>query len=251
MLRAALALVCALAATPLAARCTEGDGDWVSRACYEAPRTTGLYGHDILGATPEWSGIRVTLGPRGRRALDHRGGTLAFETPDGTLFEDIAPRLADLDGDGRPELIVVQADHRKGARLVAAGLGGRPYAATPFIGQSHRWLAPVGAADLDGDGRVEIAYVETPHLGKTLKIVRLDGDRLASVAEASGLTNHRIGDPFIQGRIATCGGHPTILTANADWSRIVGATLAAGQLVRRDLAPYNGPSSFDRVPGCD
>ncbi|MCU9847685.1 VCBS repeat-containing protein [Defluviimonas sp. WL0024] len=250
MLRAALALLVALAASPLAARCTEGDGDWVRRACYEEPRSSGLYGHDILGATPEWSRIRVTLGPRGLRAL-RRGGTLEFETPDGTLFEDTAPRVADVDGDGRPELIVVQTDHRKGARLLAAGLDGSPYAATPFIGRRHRWLAPVGAADLDGDGKTEIAYVETPHLGKILKIVRLDGDRLAPVAAARGLTNHRIGDPFIQGRIASCGGRPTVLTADAGWSRIIGTTLAEGQLAIRDLGPYRDPSSFDRVAGCD
>src|SRR5690606_33675671 len=125
--------------------------------------------------------------------------------PHTRVFEDIEPRLADLDGDGAPEAIVVETDLDRGARLAVYDAGGL-VAATPFIGRRHRWLAPVGAADLDGDGRVEIAYVETPHLGKTLKIVRLVGDDLQPVAEAPGLTNHRIGDPFIQGRIATCGG---------------------------------------------
>ena len=43
-------------------------------------------------------------------------------------------------------------------------------AATPFIGTPRRWLAPVGVADLDGDGRAEIAYVETPHRDKVLML---------------------------------------------------------------------------------
>ena len=92
--------------------------------------------------------------------------------------------------------------------------------------------------------------METPHLGKTLRIVRLDGDRLVPVAEAKGLTNHRFGDPVIEGRIALCDGRMTILTADADWSRIIGTTLSAGRLSSRDLGPYGGPHSFDRVRGC-
>ena len=38
------------------------------------------------------------------------------------------------------------------------------------IGLSHRWLNPVGAADFDGDGKMEIAVVITPHIGGTLKL---------------------------------------------------------------------------------
>jgi hypothetical protein len=48
----------------------------------------------------------------------------------------------------------------------------RLLAATPHIGSANRWLAPIGAADLDGDGRVEIAYVDRPHLARTLRIWR-------------------------------------------------------------------------------
>ena len=60
-------------------------------------------------------------------------------------------------------MIVVES-HAARARLAVWGAGGR-LAAIPFIGTRFRWLAPLGAADLDGDGRVEIAYAETPHPG--------------------------------------------------------------------------------------
>ncbi len=244
---AAVLVAALLYAPPVAARCVKGDGQWITRACYDAPKADDLYGHDILGETPEWSRLIVTLGPKGRAA--GKGAALAFSTPRGHLYEDIAPHLADLDGDGRPEVIAVETNHRRGARLLALFLNGRS-AGTPYIGEPRRWLAPIGAADFDGDGRDEFAYVETPHLGKTLRIVRLDANRLRIQATVSGLTNHRIGDAFLQGRIANCNGRPTLLTANADWTRIVGTAFAAGKPNSRDLGPYLGRDSFARIPGC-
>ncbi|WP_284163635.1 VCBS repeat-containing protein [Frigidibacter sp. SD6-1] len=234
--RAALAAVGALAG--LLAACVspaaEAGGDGVARASFAQPSTR--YNHEALGPGNEWAAL----------GLD---GT-EFPAGDALVFEDVAPRLADLDGDGDLEVIVVESSLTQGSRLAVWGGKGR-IAATPFIGTRHRWLAPVGAADLDGDGRVEIAYVETPHLGKILKIVRLDGDRLAPVAEARGLTNHRYGDPFIQGGIARCGGVPTILAANADWTRVVAIALSGGALISRDLSAYRDPGSFANLPGCD
>ncbi|MCA0272995.1 MAG: VCBS repeat-containing protein [Proteobacteria bacterium] len=248
-MRRAAALVAALfLAGPAFGRCVTGDGDWITRACYDRPKSDDLYRHDILGRTPEWSRLVVTLGPKGRAV--RTGAALAFPVARRRLYEDVAPRLADLDGDGRPEIIAVESDHRRGARLLALFLDGRS-AATPFIGTPRRWLAPVGVADLDGDGQAEIAYVEAPHLGKVLKIALLDANAIRVVAEAPGLTNHRVGDDFIQGRIALCDGRPTVLTANAGWSRIIGTRLEDGRAVSRDLGPYAGPESFADVPGCE
>lgn len=248
MRRIAAGLLVALGlATPAAARCTAGDGQWITRACYDAPKADDLYRHDILGKTPEWSRLVVTLGPKGRAA--GKGAALAFPTARGHLYEDIAPHLADLDGDGRPEVITVETDHRRGARLLALFLDGRS-AGTAYIGTPRRWLAPIGAADFDGDGRAEFAYVETPHLGKTLKIVRLDANRLKLVAEAPGLTVHRVGDSTIEGQIASCDSRPTVLALNADWTRIMGTTLSGSRISPRDLGPYTGPGGLNHIPGC-
>lgn len=247
MRRAAALFAALFLAGPAAARCTLGDGAWITRACYDSPKSSDLYRHDILGQTPEWSRLVVTLGPKGRAVRE--GAALAFPVGKHRLYEDVAPRLADLDGDGRPEVIVVETDHRMGARLLALFLNGRS-AATPFIGTPRRWLAPVGVADLDGDGRAEIAYVETPHRDKVLKIARLDANTLRVVAEVQGLTNHRIGDDFIQGGIAMCEGKTTVLTADAGWSRVVGTAFEGGRLESRDMGPYAGPESFAGLPGC-
>ncbi len=227
----------ALAAAFLAVASAAGAD--ITGARYDDPTTR--YDHGVLGDAVEFGALVMEMSPGPARRL-----TL----PQNRVFEDIAPRLADLDGDGTPEIIAVETDLARGARLSVYDEAGL-VAATPFIGRRHRWLAPVGAADLDGDGRVEIAYVETPHLGKVLKIVRLEGGRLVPVAEAHGLTNHRIGDPLIQGRMATCDGHPTILTASADWRRIIGTALSGGGLVSRDLGSYAGPDSFSDIEGCN
>jgi len=59
----------------------------------------------------------------------------------------------------------------------------------------------VGAADLDGDGFVEVAFIDRPHLAKVLRVWRyVDGD-FAEVAVMDGVTNHRIGEPDIAGGI--------------------------------------------------
>ncbi len=207
-------------------------------ARYDDPTTR--YDHGVLGDAVEYGALVLTMksGPARRITL-----------PPSRVFEDIAPRLADLDADGAPEVIVVESDLQAGARLAIYDEGGL-VTATPFIGRRHRWLAPVGAADLDGDGAVEISYVDRPHLAKTLRVWRFSDGRLTEIAMREGLTNHKIGDPFIQGRIATCGGSPTILTASGDWTRIFGTTLADGKLAVRDLGPYRGPKSFDRIAGC-
>lgn len=198
------------------------------------------YPHGALGDDLEWGALVLTLDGQQRR----------FNLPDELVFEDTAPRLADLDGDGAPEVIVVESHARQGARLAVWGTEGR-IATTPFIGARFRWLAPLGAADLDGDGRVEIAYVETPHLGRVLRLVRLEGARLAPIAAAPGHTNHRFGEPFLQGGIAACRDGAVIVTADAGWRRVLYTRWHRGALATRDAGPYTGPGSLAPSRACD
>ena len=207
-------------------------------AGYAGP--TGRYDHAVLGDALEWGALTLRLSD-GRR--------LTFRLPESLVFEDIAPRLADLDGDGSPEVVVVEASLTEGARLAVWDETGR-VAATAHYGQPHRWLAPAGIADLDGDGMTEIAYVDRPHLGMVLKVVRLRGDRIIPVAEAPGLTNHRIGDAFIQGGIVVCDGVARVATATADWRGVALTSFAGGRVETRVVGEYRGPDSLrpDQVP---
>jgi hypothetical protein len=171
---------------------------------------TERYAHAVLGDALEWGGLRLVMGDQ----------SVTFTLPDTRVFEDVEARLADVTGDSAPEVIVVETDLALGASLAIYGPDGK-IAATPFIGQPNRWLAPAGIADFDGDGRTEIAYVDRPHLLKELVFVRLEGDRLVETLRLPGLTNHRIGEDFISGGVRDCGQGPELILASADWTRVM------------------------------
>jgi FG-GAP-like repeat len=198
------------------------------------------YGHDALGEGHEWGALRGS----------YLGTPYLHVLPDDLVFEDLKPTITDLNRDGQPEALVVEASLTKGARLALWDQTGR-LAAGPFIGQRNRWLAVIGAADFDGDGVTEVAYVETPHIAPVLKLVHLEGDSFVTIAEAKGLTNHRFGAEVIESAIVNCGRSAVILTANADWTRVMATRLEDGALISADFGPYLGEDSFRNLPICN
>lgn len=224
-----------------------------SLAWYDGPTTR--YAHGVLGDTIEATRLHAYSEAAQTPCGDH-----SFTLPAELVFEDTAPRLADVDGDGMPEIIVVQSHRRLGAQLAIYrvandGIGIDQIAATPFIGRSNRWLAPIGIADLDGNGMMEIAYIDRPHLARTLRVWRyvpggLSGhDQFIEIATLEGLTNHRIGEDFITGGIRECGDSVEIITANADWTRVIATRLSNGILVARDIGPFSA-SAIDAALTC-
>jgi hypothetical protein len=211
---------------------------------------TGRYAHGVLGDAIEYETLVVTLADGSERRARY------LET---LVFEDVAPRLVDLDGDGAAEVITVESHETRGARLSIWGWRDdalAPLAATPFIGTRFRWLAPVGvgAADLDGDGTMEIAYIDRPHLAKTLRVWRYEagaeGPRLTELASMGQLTNHRIGEDHISGGIRTCGQRPELVLADATWESIMAVWLHDGALRKRALAPFVEGAGFDAALRC-
>ncbi len=154
-------------------------------------RPNERYDHAILGDGFEAGGLAVTTA---------KGIRLEFLLDKTQVFEDRMARLVDLDGDGEPEIVSIQTSLEKGASVAVFGVQGDEIirlAKTPFIGQSHRWLNIAAAADFDGDGKVELAWVQTPHIGGILKVARLEGKgatrTLKALDELSGFSNHVIG----------------------------------------------------------
>jgi hypothetical protein len=94
----------------------------------------------------------------------------------------------------------------------------------------------IGVADLDGDGLVELAYIDCPHLARLLRVWRFQDGTLVEVAQAEGLTNHRLGDPAISGGLRDCGAGPEMITADARWSRLVASRLVGGRIESRFVA---------------
>ena len=119
------------------------DGDIV-RAWYADP--TERYGHAILGDAIE----------AGTLVAEQADGTLVhYVLPETQVFEDRVPRIEDLDGDGRSEIVTIRASVYAGAAVTVYGIEGDRVverASTPFIGIANRWLNIVGMADFAGTG---------------------------------------------------------------------------------------------------
>jgi len=212
-------------------------------ASYADP--TDIYGHGAVGGG-EYAALEITLA---------NGSVTRLSYPD-AIFEDTAPRLADFDGDGAPEVLAVVSTFTGGARLQVFGVSDgkvTPLVASAPIGRRNRWHAVAGIADLDGNGLLEVAYVDRPHLAKILRIAEISNAggewTFTPKAALEGLTNHRIGEPHISGGIRECGSANEVITVNANWSRIM-ATGFDGEFSARDIGRYDGPSSLVAALEC-
>jgi hypothetical protein len=157
----------------------------ITGAQYAAP--VERYGHFALGRPHEYARLTATT---------DAGRSLALDLPQDEVFEDLEPRLVSLAPGEPKEILAIVSRRDSGSRLVLIRLsGGRLEldAESPAIGTPRRWLNPVGVADLDGDGRAEIAAVATPHIGGTLKVYRRIGNKLVETAALEGFSNHVLG----------------------------------------------------------
>ncbi|SEW22122.1 hypothetical protein SAMN04488515_1679 [Cognatiyoonia koreensis] len=263
-MRIALAISLTAMAGPISACAIFPEPDPLLGATYNADGTEALvwyadpsdaYQHGVLGDAIEGTRIRL----RSSRTWNTCGVFFAWAGED-HVYEDTAPRLADMDGDGVAEVIAVRSSVSKGAQLIVYAEPNDPMengfpdmmsvvAATPYIGTANRWLAPIGAADLDGDGTIEIAYVDRPHLAKTLRIVSIQGDQLLEEAALPGVTNHRIGERDIAGGVRDCGQGPEMIVASADWSQLLAVTYD-GSFQTRQIGTDTSRSAFVAAIAC-
>lgn len=150
---------------------------------------TTRYRHFVLGSPYEAASLMVRL---------RDGKLLRLTLPDDSVFEDRQPRLADLDGDGIDEIVLVRSYLSRGAALAVIAVRGEALsivAETPPTGSPNTWLNPAGIADFDGDGMADIAYVQMPHVLGLLRIWTLRSGRLAEIASMPDTSNHVIGSP--------------------------------------------------------
>jgi hypothetical protein len=215
---------------------------WPTAASYAEP--TDRYDHNIMGRIQGWGRLEVDIAPCS--TCNSGMVRVSLDQPQSRVFEDFAPRLWDITGDGRPEIVTVESDLSKGARLAvwqvtedAGGASLRRLATTGYLGTKHRWLAPIGAADFDRDGTIEIAYVEKPHLDRVLRLVRLEGNRLADVAALAGVTNHAIGQEQVESLVRTCGGVREIIALSGDGQFVLAVTWGSQGLTARQIGHAN------------
>lgn len=157
----------------------------IARAWFADP--TDAYDHGVLGDKIESSTL----------VLERRDGRRETVKLNGdAVFEDLEPRLADLDGDGRDEVVVVKSYLKRGSALAVIAERKGKYeivAETPPLGEPHQWLNPAGIGDFNGDGKVDIALVRQPHAVGALELWSWIGGGLRKTAELADAANHIAG----------------------------------------------------------
>ena len=173
---------------------------------------TPRYPHKALGSVTHAATLHVLTDPAHSPQQE-----LVYRLPFNRVFEDLTVRLADMDADGRDEMIVIESDALRGSSVVVLGLRGLTPAKGTALGQANAlaqntlqiaelarseptggtfyWLNPVGVADFDGDGKLDIASVTTPHVGGILNLYHYRPPRLEAFAKVMDVSNHRMGDP--------------------------------------------------------
>ena len=155
---------------------------------------TVRYPHAALGSGTHAGSVHVLVAtPSGAQQ------EVVYNLPINRVFEDLTLRLADLDQDGRDEIIVIESDAVRGSSVVVLGLHNgntlKELARSPPTGSTFRWLNPVGVADFDGDGKQDIAAVITPHIGGELTLYHYRPPQLVPYAKAMDTSNHLMGSP--------------------------------------------------------
>ena len=251
ILRIASFCTALLAGSAVHAGCAEESFPQIEDACFGAPAPAGYYGHNVLNDTPEWTQLSVRFTDDYRAENPTLPEQISFDLND-TIYEDLAPRLYDVDRDGFPEAIVVESHPSQGARLSVYSLTPEItlLAATPYIGTRYRWLAPVGFGDFNEDGKTELAYIDRPHLAKTLRVWTYDGGQLHQTAVLKGVTNHRIGEDFITSGVRRCTKIPDMVMVDAGWTKVLAVHLRDADPTVTVLGPYTSPKSVADALDC-
>ena len=221
----------------------DGEGD-ITSAWYGGPTTR--YRHGVLGDAVEASMLVVGTGG---------GKEFVLTLPESEVFEDRYPRLADLDGDGKIEVVTIRSSASLGASVTVYGLSERTLvekASTRFIGRANRWLNIAGIDRFQGRQGKEIAFVETPHIGGTLHFYEFREDGLTPVASMYGFSNHEMGSKELRLSAAVDldgDGRAELVLPSDDRStlRVVGF----GDDGLRDIASVELPSLVDKAIGVD
>jgi len=165
-----------------------GDGTYVVYG-----DVTDRYGHGALGDTLEPSAL-VVVDPMGPEVV----ARTVLDAP--LVFEGLQPLVADLDGDGEPEIVTTIADSENGARIAIYSPAGERIATGPVYGPG--WRHQLAVAPFCPDGATELAAVLKPHVTHTLEYYRLEDGDLSVRATVDGVSSHTYGSRNLGGAVA-------------------------------------------------
>lgn len=184
--------------------------DVIREAWLSEPTTR--YGHGVLGDAIEAASLSILRD--GSKAVLRLGSD--------AVFEDIAPRVAQIGG--RERIVLVKAYLDRGAAIaVIDPVSASIVAESTPIGRANAWRNPAGIADFDGDGTTDIAAVRQPHVVGRLELWSFVDGGLKKTAEVPDVCNHVIGSRALE------------LSATADFDGDGKPDLAIPSFDRRSL----------------
>jgi hypothetical protein len=145
------------------------------------------YKHGILGDAVEAGSLVVYINKK----------YLVFNLGELYVYEDIVPRLVDVDKDGLPEVICIRSHLEKGAGIVIYKIAKdsiSEFAVVSEIGTPNRWLNIASIGDLNVDGNIELIWVQTPHIGGILKVAEVKKGQLEVLDQSTLYSSHAIGE---------------------------------------------------------
>lgn len=193
---------------------TAPSGD-IGRAWYARP--TDRYAHAVLGDAIEAGSLLVAT-------QDGRERERELILPEAQVFEDITPRIADLDGNGTNEIVTLRASLSGGGGVVIYGLAEgelRELAAGSENGRPNRWLNIAGFLPRS-DGGLTIYGVRTPHIGGRLFALDFkDGSVSERNDIALDVSNHVIGSRELDlSAVGAFGGRTELVLPSQDRRRL-------------------------------
>jgi hypothetical protein len=165
-----------------------GDGTYALYA-----DATDRYAHGALGDATEGATLAV-VDPAAASVV----ATASVGPPE--VFEGLGPLVADLDGDGDPEVVTTVADAERGARIAVFDADAERVATGPV--HEPGWRHQLTVAPLGPDGEPELAVVRKPHVDRVLELYRLEGESLSVTGTLSGVSTHAYGSRVTDGALA-------------------------------------------------
>ena len=141
---------------------------------------TERYQHAAMGSRTHAGSLHVltaTVPGAATSALQE----IIYRQPTYRVFEDLTLR-------GSSVVVFGLEDLPNGKALQEKAISAPAYS-------TFRWHNPVGVADLDGDGKQDVAAVITLHAGGVLTLYHYRPPQLVPYARAMDIPNHLIGSP--------------------------------------------------------